>query len=254
VPAAIVNREFSRKYLEGQALGWTLPGAVTKPGVRPPGRPIVGIVEDAVRRSVTDTPQPEIYGTPRRSGDGAGRILDSDINLIVRTSSDPRELVPVLRGIVQAAAPAAPLESIMTMRDRVAGSLANPRLYAVVLATFAGFALLIAAVGLFGVLSYTVALRRREIGVRSALGATGRDIVLLVARQSLAIVAAGIAIGLLASAWATRLLGTLLYGVTTHDAVSFALVAAVLFAAAIVATIVPARRAAYVDPAKVLRG
>jgi ABC-type antimicrobial peptide transport system permease subunit len=142
----------------------------------------------------------------------------------------------------------------MTMRDRVAGSLANPRLYAVVLATFAGFALLIAAVGLFGVLSYTVALRRREIGVRSALGATGRDIVLLVARQSLAIVAAGIAIGLLASAWATRLLGTLLYGVTTHDAVSFALVAAVLFAAAIVATIVPARRAAYVDPAKVMRG
>ncbi|HTL42860.1 MAG TPA: ADOP family duplicated permease [Vicinamibacterales bacterium] len=253
VPVAIVNREFSRKYLEGQALGWTLPSA-SKPGVRPSGRPIVGIVEDAVRRSVTDTPQPEIYGTPRRSGDGAGRILDSDINLIVRTSADPRELVPVLRGIVQAAAPTAPLESIMTMRDRVAGSLANPRLYAVVLATFAGFALLIAAVGLFGVLSYTVALRRREIGVRSALGATGRDIVILVATQSLVIVAAGIAVGLLASAWATRLLGTLLYGVTTHDAVSFALVAAVLFAAAAVATIVPARRAAYVDPAKVLRG
>jgi putative ABC transport system permease protein len=215
----------------------------------------VGVVDDTVRRSVTDTPQPEIYGTTRRSGgEGAGQVADSDINLVVRTSRNPRELVPVLRNVVQSAAPAAPLESVMTMDDRVAGSLANPRLYAVVLATFAGFALVIAAVGLFGVLSYTVTLRRREIGVRSALGATGRDIVLLVARQSLAIVAAGIVAGLLASAWATRLLGTLLYGVTSHDALSFLAVAGMLFAAAVIATIVPARRAARVEPAKVLRG
>ena len=148
---------------------------------------------------------------------------------------------------------ASPLESLMTMRDRVAGSLANPRLYAIVLATFAGFALLIAGVGLFGVLSYTVALRRREIGVRSALGATKQDIVLLVARQSLAIVTAGIAAGLLASAWAARLLGTLLYGVTAHDAVTFAAVAGALFLVALIATIVPAQRAAKVEPAQVLR-
>jgi len=248
----IVNREFSRKYLADRALGWTLPGA-TKPGAKAPeDRPIIGIVDDTVRRNVTDTPQPEIYSLPRFE-QGGRRIADSDINLIVRASSDPRALVAIVRDVVRAAAPSAPLESVMTMRDRVAGSLANPRLYAIVLATFAAFALLIAGVGLFGVLSYSVALRRREIGVRSALGATRRDIVLLIARQSLAIVAAGVAIGLLASAWATRFLGTLLYGVTAHDGLSFAAVAGVLFAVAIVATLVPARRAAQVDPARVLR-
>ena len=252
VPVAVVNREFSRKYLDGQALGWTLPGP-RKAGVVAAGRPIVGVVEDAVRRSVTDTPQPEIYGIPRSVGEDGGRITDSDIYLIVRTSGDPRDLVPVLRGIVQAAAPSAPLESVMTMRDRVAGSLANPRLYAIVLATFAGFALLIAGVGLFGVLSYSVAQRRREIGVRCALGATARDIMLLVARQSLAIVAAGLAIGLLASAWSARILTTLLYGVTARDPLTFVAVAGALLAVAAVATLVPVRRAVQVDPAKVLR-
>ena len=251
VPVAIVNREFSRKYLENRALGWTLPGATLNNTVI--ARPIVGVVEDTVRRNVTDTPQPEIYGTPRRTANGAGGMLDSDINLIVRTASDPSALVPALRDIVRTAAPAAPLESVMTMRDRVAGSLANPRLYAIVLATFAVFALAIATVGLFGVLSYTVALRRREIAVRSALGATRRDIIGLVARQSLAIVAAGIAGGLFLSAWFVRLLGTLLYGVTAHDAVTFAAVAGALFLVALIATIVPAQRAAKVEPAQVLR-
>jgi predicted permease len=253
LPVAIVNREFSRKYLDGRALGWHLPGA-SKPGSAPVDRPIVGIVEDTVRRSVTDTPQPQIYGVTRRShDDNGGWMADSDINLIIRTTGDPAALVPTVRDIVRAAAPTAPLESVMTMRDRVAGSLANPRLYTVVLGAFAAFALAIAGVGLFGVLSYTVAQRRREIGVRAALGATARDIIVLVARQSLAIVAAGLAVGLLASAWAARLLETLLYGVTPHDTVSFAVVPAVLFLVALLATLVPARRAARVDPARVLR-
>ena len=254
-PVAIVNREFSRKYLDGQALGWSLPGSTKDGKTNDMAIRIVGVVDDTVRHSVTDTPQPIIYGVTRRTasdGNTAG-VSDSDINLIIRTSSDPRALVPTVRDIVRAAAPAAPLESVMTMRDRVAGSLANPRLYTVVLAAFASFALIIAGVGLFGVLSYTVAQRRREIGVRAALGATARDIIVLVARQSLAIVAAGLAVGLLASAWATRLLGTLLYGVTPHDAISFAVVPAVLVVVALAATLVPARRAARVDPARVLR-
>jgi len=141
----------------------------------------------------------------------------------------------------------------MTMRDRVADTLANPRLYAVLLGAFALFGLLIAGVGLFGVLSYSVAQRSREIGVRAALGAQVRDIVRLVLRQSMAIALSGVAAGIIASFWIAQALRQFLYGVSPRDAVSFAVVALVLLVVAAIATIVPARRAASVDPVKVLR-
>jgi putative ABC transport system permease protein len=256
-PLVIVNREFSRKYLDGKALGWVLPGAGSPKKNAPPSpdRPIIGIVEDTVRRSVTDAPQPEVYYTPSRAaGSETWRhINDRDSYLVVRTSADPQDLVPILRDIVRTAAPTAPLESVMTMRERVADSLANPRLYAALLGAFALFGLLIAGVGLFGVLSYSVAQRSREIGVRAALGAQVRDIVGLVLRQSMAIALTGVAAGIVASFWISRTLQQFLYGVRPHDAVSFTAVAVLLLVVAGVATIVPARRAASVDPAKVLR-
>jgi putative ABC transport system permease protein len=123
----------------------------------------------------------------------------------------------------------------------------------VLLGTFAAFALAIAGVGLFGVLSYSVAQRSREIGVRTALGAQVRDIVRLVVGQSMMIAGAGVVVGLVASFWLTRALQRFLYGITPHDAASFAAVAALLTIVAAVASIVPARRAAKVDPVKVLR-
>jgi predicted permease len=254
-PPFIVNREFSRKYLEGKALGWTLPGETTNPALKPVGRPIVGVVEDTARHDVTDAPQPEVYYTPSRqpASTSSQKILASDLHLIVRTSGEPQALVPSLRAIVRTAAPTSPIESVLTMRDRVADSLARPRLYAMLLGTFAAFALAIAGVGLFGVLSYSVAQRSREIGVRTALGAQVRDIVGLVVGQSMAIAGAGVVVGLVASFWLTRALQRFLYGITPHDAASFAAVAALLTIVAAVASIVPARRAAKVDPVKVLR-
>ncbi|HYT74727.1 MAG TPA: ABC transporter permease [Vicinamibacterales bacterium] len=251
----IVNREFSRKYLDGRALGWTLPGSQKPNG--PPGtpRPIIGIVEDTVRREVTDTPLPETYyvTSHQQAATSLQQVLSSDLNIIIRASGDPRSLVPTLRSIVTQASPGAPLESVMTMRDRVSDSLSQPRLYAVLLGTFAAFALAIAGIGLFGVLSYSVAQRAREIGVRSALGAQVRDIVALVLRQSMAIAVTGVAAGLIASAWLTSALQRFLYGVTPHDFISFGAVAVVLLVVAAIATIVPARRAARVDPVKILR-
>ena len=159
-----------------------------------------------------------------------------------------------VRATVQAAAPRAAFERVMTMEDKAAATLSRPRLYAVLLTTFAAFALAIAGVGLFGVLSYTVSQRAREIGVRSALGAQVADIVGLVLRQSMAIAGAGVVIGLIASLWLARGLQRFLFGVTSHDLASFAAVALLLIVVAALASVVPARRAARVDPVKVLRG
>jgi putative ABC transport system permease protein len=240
----IVNREFARKYLDGRALGWTLPRAAEQHE-----EPlIVGVADDTVRRSVTDAAQPEIYRPVTQSP-----VLTDIVNILVRTATDPRALVPSVRSIVREDAPGAPIDSIQTMEDLVSGSLAQPRLYAVLLGTFAAFALAIAGVGLFGVLSYTVAQRAREIGVRTALGAQVRDIVALVVGQSMAIAGTGLALGLAVSFWLTGALQKFLYGVTPHDLVSFSVVAGVLFGVSVLASIVPARRAARVDPVKVLR-
>jgi ABC-type antimicrobial peptide transport system permease subunit len=132
-------------------------------------------------------------------------------------------------------------------------SLARPRLYAVLLGGFAAFALAVAGVGLFGVLSYSVSLRAREIGVRTSLGATPWSIIGLVVRQVSVVTAAGLIVGLGAAAMLARSLSSLLYGVAPSDPITFVAVAALLAVAAVVASVVPARRAARVDPVRVLR-
>jgi ABC-type antimicrobial peptide transport system permease subunit len=124
----------------------------------------------------------------------------------------------------------------------------------VLLAGFAAFALVIAGVGLFGVLSYSVAQRSRELAIRAALGARRPDIFRLILRQGLVVTAIGLAAGLLVSTWLTRQLSSQLYGVTPHDPVTFTLVPLVLAIAAAVACVLPARRAARLDPLRVLRG
>ena len=168
-----------------------------------------------------------------------------------RWPSDPR-LVPSLREAARTHAPLAPLESITTMDDRWP-SLAQPRLYAVLLGTFAVFALAIAGVGLFGVLSYAwrSGRARSASAPRSARRCATSSASSSASRWRSR--AAGLAVGLIASYWLTTALRKFLYGVTTHDVVSFAAVAVALLLVAVAASIVPARRAARVDPVKVLR-
>ena len=132
-------------------------------------------------------------------------------------------------------------------------SLERPRLYAVVIAWFGMFALLVAGVGLFGVLSFSVAQRTREIGVRAALGAQTRDIVVLVLHQALWIVGIGLLVGIGASLAGGRLLAAFLYGISPHDALTFTAVPIAIVVIAAVACLVPARRAARVDPVTALR-
>jgi predicted permease len=243
-PVIIVNREFARKYLDGRALGWVIPG-----NSRHTERRIIGVVEDAARRSVTDAPLPEIYQSIEQTP-----LEDSELALVVRTTSKPQSIVQAVRSIVRQEDPAVPVESIRTLEDLISESLSRPHLYAVLLGTFAGLALAIAGVGLFGVLSYNVAQRAREIGVRSALGAQPRDIVGLVVWQSLRIAGAGLVTGLLCAFWLAGTLRNFLYGLTPHDARTFGEVALLLMAVAAIASYIPARRAARVDPVNVLRG
>jgi ABC-type antimicrobial peptide transport system permease subunit len=139
------------------------------------------------------------------------------------------------------------------MEDRMLTSIARPRLYAILLGGFAAFALIVAAVGLFGVLSYGVAQRSRELAVRTALGARPIDIVRLVLGHTLAVTGVGVAAGLLGSLVLTRALGSLLYGITPHDGITYAAVSLILIIVAAAASFGPARRAARLDPLRALR-
>ena len=139
--------------------------------------------------------------------------------IIVRTTGDPADLTQTLRSLVREQDPSLAVQSVMTMDARIGTSLARPRLYSVLLGAFAGFALLVSGIGIFGVLSYSVAQRTREIGVRSALGASSRNITALVVRQGLGVTVWGIVIGLGAAFVLARQAGSLLYGVTAERSV-----------------------------------
>ncbi|OLE81523.1 MAG: hypothetical protein AUF76_12750 [Acidobacteria bacterium 13_1_20CM_2_65_9] len=255
-PAIVVNRTFARQYLGDRPVGVRIPqhgpraGGLTLADGHADWE-VVGVVDDMRQDSVEAALQPEIFASLKQIDPSRARNFDPV--LVVRTAADPTAYVSTLRSLVHDQAPALALDSVMTMEDRVMTSLAKPRLYAVVLAWFGVFALLIAGVGLFGVLSFSVAQRTREIGVRSALGAQARDIVALVLGQALWIVGVGVALGLAAALAGVRLLSAFLYGISPHDGLTFAAVPIVIAAVAAVACLVPARRAAKVDPLTALR-
>lgn len=255
-PVIVVNRTFARQYLGEHPIGFHIPQRGPRAGgIRFADEhadwEVVGVVDD-MRQDVDAPLQPEVFASIKQITTRSTN-LGFDPILVIRTAADPTTYVSTLRRLVREEAPTLALDSAMTMEDRVMTSLAKPRLYAVVLALFGAFALLIAGVGLFGVLSLNVAQRTREIGVRSALGAQTRDIVVLVLYQGLWIVTVGVATGLAAAFAAVRLLSAFLYGISPRDAVTFVVVPVVVVAAAAVACVVPARRAAKVDPLTALR-
>jgi predicted permease len=240
--AAVVNRTFARAYFGGRPLGPF--------GQRPQGRSafdIVGVVED-IRPPTGEPAEPEMFIALGNLDRAVGLPA-----LFVRTTGEPAALVPAVRGVIREISPTLGLDSAMPMDDRLAERIAGPRLYAIVAGAFAGFALLITGVGLFGVLSYAVAQRRRELGVRAALGATPGGIVRLVVSQGLWPLAIGAVAGLLTAFLLARYLSSLLYGVVPYDPLTFAAVPLVLMTMAVIACLVPARRAATIDPLKALR-
>jgi putative ABC transport system permease protein len=183
-----------------------------------------------------------------------GRLPVQTITLLARTSSEPGAAAIALRAVLREADERLVAETVMPLEQRLLTTLAQPRLYAALLGGFAAFALIIAAVGLFGLVSYTVSLRSRELAIRMALGACRADIFRVVLGQGLAVTLAGLVAGLIASAWAARLLATHLYGVATHDPLTFVLVPLMLLTVGALACLIAARRAASLDPRQVLRG
>jgi predicted permease len=242
-PVVLVNESFARTYFPGERLvGRELP-IFHEPSE------VVGIVADVRHAGLDTEPQPEVYVTYHQSG----QFRSPGAYLVVRSKTDPITLVPALRAAVRSTDPDIPLESVMTMEARVAASVAQPRFYAALLALFAALAMTLAAVGIYGVLSYSVLQRRREIGVRMAVGAEPGSVLRLVLREGAVLVAIGLAIGLGAAAFVSRVLTRLLFGVTAADPAVFAAVATLLGAIALMACYVPARRAARVDPLEALR-
>jgi putative ABC transport system permease protein len=175
------------------------------------------------------------------------------MNLVIRTHGDPLSLVSGVRKEVNALDPDQPLAAVRPMTEWVAMSVAGARYRASLLGLFAVLAMILAATGIYGVMSYSVAQRTQEIGVRMALGARTRDVLMLVVRQGMMLVLIGVVVGLGGAFVLTQVMSALLFGVTARDPITFVGVAALLLAVALIACLVPARRATKVDPLVALR-
>jgi predicted permease len=213
------------------------------------GKPlqVVGVVKDPYLRSVIQSPVPMLY-TPFWQSTN-----ETDARMAIRVRGDPRAILPSLRRAIAEVDPSVPVTEQMTMLDQVKGFFMQARLASAVLSCASVLALVLSAVGLYGVIAYMVSRRTREIGVRMALGAQPASVRALVLKQSLAVVAPGIAFGVVAALAATRLLSSWLYGVRSSDPWTFIAAAAVLGAVAMFASWIPARRAARLDPLQALR-
>jgi predicted permease len=252
-PVAIVDDEFVRRNFANTPLASALGRRVRLEGNDEPWREIVGIVRHVRHRGLDEEARPEIYRpwtqlNAKRSADWL-RSMD----VIVKTNSDPATVVPSIRREIHALDPDQPLGPVNTLETLLSQSVAPRRLNLALIAIFSVAALLLSAVGLFGVMSYAVGQRRREIGVRMALGATRGHITRLVLGNGLALTAIGIAIGLAASFGLTRLMQSLLFGVTATDVVTFVGVSGLLAVVALLASYIPARKAARVDPMSALQ-
>jgi ABC-type antimicrobial peptide transport system permease subunit len=178
---------------------------------------------------------------------------ETGVTLYVRARGAPAGLVPQIRHEVQAIEPNLPLPSIQTMTDTIGASLYAPRMGAMLLTVFGGLALLLACLGVYGVLAFSIARRTREIGIRMALGADRRGVFGLVIREGMWLVGIGLALGLGGALYASKWIQAFLYDVSVRDAATFTTVPLVLAAMALLACYLPARRAMRVDPMQALR-
>lgn len=239
---AVINQSFARRHWPTGAIGRTFRRGNERVTV-------VGVARDAKYATLREAAQPFVYfALGQRAAHVAGHA-----ELLVRTSGDPSAMAPLIREAVLAFDPLVPTPAVTTLAATTSAVLLPQQVAALVTAVLGGVGLLLAAVGLYGIVAFSVGERTREIGVRLALGADRGDVLRMVVRQGMRPVAAGLGIGVLLAAGVTRLLVAYLLGVSPLDAVTFAAVGAILVAVALAASYLPARRAARTDPVRALR-
>ena len=244
-PAVVViNAAMARTYFPGEnPLGKRLQVGAT-PENDVPWMEIVGVVGD-VHQGLDTDPKAEMY-LPYRQADGVLPVLQ--LSIVLRTATDPLRQTSALRSALAEIDPNEPLVKVRTMEDNMAATVTQPRFRTWLIGIFAGLALLLAAVGLYGVMSYSVTQRTSEIGIRVTLGAQRTDVFRTIVGEGLRLALIGVAVGTVAALFTTRVLRTFLYGISAFDPATFVLTAALLTAVAIAACFFPARRATSVDP------
>jgi putative ABC transport system permease protein len=250
-PVAIVDEALAKKYFSTDDPVGRRIRFLAEPGEVNPWLTVVGVVANEKR--TTPYTEMEWADTPTVYRPLAQRAVSNDAVLLLRAASADSGLGAAVAKAVTAVDAGVVVGGIRTADQLVDRYIAHPRFRAALLGSFAAIALMLAAVGLYAVLAQLVAFRTREIGVRMALGARQIDVLVLVVREGMLLAAAGMFAGIVAALGLTRFLVTLLYGVQPHDAATLAAVSAVLLAAAFLATYLPARRAARVDPMIALR-
>jgi len=242
-PAVIINHTMARTYYGNDSpLGRRL-----RLGFQDPWYTIVGVVED-VKNAGLDKPAGTGLFLAERQDSARNQLY-----LAVRASGDPHSLISAVRAAMRDIDPSLPLAQVRTMDEVLAGARSRPRFLTTLLGLFSGTALLLAAVGLYGVISYSVTRRMTEFGIRMAMGARTGDVLSLVLSQGLKLTGIGVLAGALGALALTRLISGLLFGVSSFDPLTFCAMALLLAAVTVAACIVPARRATKVDPLIALR-
>jgi putative ABC transport system permease protein len=240
----VVNEAFSRAFFSGEdPIGQRIRYLSS---MDHPEGTISGVVSD-IRHETLEDPQPEIYYPIMYP------MVIPAPKVSIRTTQDPTALAASLRDVIHSIDPVLAIDRVYTMDTRISESIARERFHAVALAGFSAISLVITALGLYGLTAYTVSRRTREIGIRMALGASAARVRAATVGRTAGLALAGVALGLAGSALVTRVLETLLFGLSSTDPRIFAGVALVLVATAVLAAYAPARRAARVDPIVVLR-
>ncbi|PYS72805.1 MAG: hypothetical protein DMF69_06620 [Acidobacteria bacterium] len=243
----VVNQALAKRFWKGSPIGRRVNPSFDDPKV---WFTIVGVVEDTKNAGMDKPTGPELYMQVRQV---ANDFLGGNMNYVVRTSSDSLAVESSIHNVVREMDPSLPVYNLKSMNDVVSKSMVQPRFLALLLATFSGIALFLAAIGIYGVMAYSVAQRTQEIGVRMALGAQPLHVLKLIFGQSLMMLLMGTAIGLAGAFALTRLMSTLLFGVTATDPLTYVSVVGILTFVALLACYIPARRAAKVDPLIALR-
>ena len=247
---ALVNATMARTYWpDGDALDGRI--RMGSDGERPWVR-VVGVVGDVRHNGVRAPVKTKFYRPSEQFHVSTGFPIRT-MSLVVKTDGDPLALLPPIRAAVRSLDPNLPIAAVRPMTDVVATAIQTHRLAGLLLGVFAGVALLLSAVGIYGVLSYLVSRRRLEIGIRVAIGAQPGDVLRLILRRGLGLALLGVVVGSVAGALLAGLMASLLYQVRSFDPITYAAVPAVLMTVALAASYLPARRATRIDPIEALR-